>query len=140
MEKVLSTGVSIKFSFVKHKVLNQIICETDEDNLIENSVLSVRDDETCGIYVLHNAICSLYGNNVYIVRYVRDKSEIITKSETVSLIPVFCLEVMYVSYSNDPTIMSHVHKKLECFNTNRNYYKCSLHRLIQLIEECMKFS
>ena len=77
------------FFYKKHKLIPLTIDELKETHFQTSKENLVNCDPNINsICVLHNNICQLFGENVYIVKYVKHRAEIITTDNTHSLIPV----------------------------------------------------
>ena len=135
MDLILNKNYSVCNFFRKHTLSPRIIDENTETYQI---VRSLKTKSTSGVYILHNHICSLLGDDVYIIRYYKSMKDVKSEPEIASLIPVFYERIVYVCYHNDQSVMKILHDRLECFNINRFYYDCPLHTLIRSVEECTR--
>ena len=128
--------MSIRNFFKKHKLVPRVIdelketpCQTSNDNIILKNQLNINS-----ICVLHNSVCELLGNDVYIVKYVQHIDDVITPKNTHSLIPVACYDIMYFR-NVDIKTMQEIRLKIDCYNYHNNYYVCPLQKLLHTIDE-----
>ena len=122
--------------FKKHKLIPKI-----NDKLKETPYQTSNDSflksysNTNSICVLHNQICELFGENVYIVKYVKYIDDIITTKNTNSLIPVACYDIMYSRNIENIKTMQEIKLKIDCYNYHNNYYICPLQKLLHIIDD-----
>ena len=122
--------------FKKHKLIPRIIDELKEIPFqISNDSLLKGYSNTNSICVLHNKICELFGENVYIVKYVKYIDDIITTKNTNSLIPVACYDIMYSRNIENIKTMQEIKLKIDCYNYHNNYYICPLQKLCHIIDD-----
>ena len=122
--------------FKKHKLIPRIIDELKEIPFqISNDNLLKSYSNTNSICVLHNNICELFGENVYIVKYVKYIDDIITTKNTNSLIPVACYDIMYSRNIENIKTMQEIRLKIDCYNYHNNYYICPLQKLLHIIDD-----
>ena len=107
--------------FKKHKLIPRIIDELKEIPFqISNDSLLKGYSNTNNICVLHNNICELFGENVYIVKYVKHMDDIITTKNAHSLIPVACYDIMYSRNIENVNTMQEIRLKIDCYNYHNN--------------------
>ena len=122
--------------FKKHKLIPKIIDELKETpfQTSNDSLLKICPN-TNSICVLHNNICEMFGENVYIVKYVKYIDDIITIKNTNSLIPVACYDIMYSRNIENIKTMQEIKLKIDCYNYHNNYYICPLQKLCHIIDD-----
>ena len=123
------------FFFKKHKLIPKIIDELKETQFqtSNDSFLKSYSNKN-SICVMHNKICELFGENVYIVKYVKYIDDIITTKNTNSLIPVACYDIIYSRNIENIKTMHEIILKIDCYNYHNNYYICPLQKLVHIID------
>ena len=124
------------FFYKKHKLIPLTIDELKETQFqtsIDNLVNC--DPNINSICVLHNSICQLFGENVYVVKNVKHRAEIITTENTHSLITVACYDILYYRNIDNIKTIQDINLKIECFNQHHKYYKCALQKLLHIIDD-----
>ena len=126
----------MQFFYKKHKLIPLIIDELKETQFqTSKENLGNYDPNINSICVLHNSICQLLGENVYIVKYVKHRAEIITTENTHSLIPVACYDILYYRNIDNIKTIQDINLKIDCFNLHHKYYKCALQKLLHIVDD-----
>ena len=125
-----------KLQFSIRRLSPRIIPEQEQLKQ-QSTQLLIENNNSQGVYILHNAICDLFGENVYIIKYVTTINDI-TIHNSFSLIPLFPWTIIYIFFCPpNINIIDKVYRSMESFLYYQYYYDCPLNKMITIIQQCI---